>query len=62
MTEIEKPVLSPRFDVEDIQKLRDYNSLRHIQMSAAEIIAETRNATAGIVERLIASGNVRVLR
>ena len=50
--ELKKPELSPRFDVEDIRKLREYNSLRHINMTAAEIIAETEAATAEIIEKL----------
>ena len=60
MTELKKPVLSPRFDVEDIQKLREYNSLRHIQMTSAEIVEETRAATSDIVAKLIANGNVTI--
>ncbi|MBR5097014.1 MAG: hypothetical protein IK094_07925 [Treponema sp.] len=57
-TKIKEPELSPRFDVEDIRRLREYNSLRHINMTAAEIVAETRKATAVIVDRLMKSGNV----
>ena len=56
--ELKEPELSPRFDVEDIRKLREYNSLRHINMTAEEIIEETRKATAGIIEQLIKSGHV----
>ena len=50
--------LSPKFDVEDIRKLREYNSLRHINMTHEEIIAETRAETADIVEQLMKSGNI----
>ena len=57
--EMNKPVLSPRFDVDDIQKLREYNSLRHIKMTPAEIVAETKKATKDIIERLTKSGNVK---
>ncbi len=56
--ENKEPEISSRFDVEDIRRIREYNSLRHINMTAAEIVAETRSATAGIVEHLIKSGNV----
>ena len=38
-----KPEISERFDVEDIRKIREYNSLRHAEMSHEEIIEETRN-------------------
>ena len=56
--ELKEPELSPRFDVEDIRKLREYNSLRHINMTAAEIIAETEAATAEIIEKLRKNGNI----
>ncbi len=35
-------VVSERFDVEDIRKIQEYNSLRHIQMTPEEIIADTK--------------------
>ena len=54
-----KPVLSPRFDVEDIQKLREYNSLRHIKMTPSEIVAETKKATKEIIANLVKNGNVK---
>ena len=60
-TNVKEPELSPRFDVEDIRKLREYNSLRHITMSAEEVIAETRAATADIIDKLVKSGHARVL-
>lgn len=28
-----KPIVSERFDVDDIRKIREYNSLRHINMT-----------------------------
>ncbi len=37
-----EPIISERFDVDDIRKLREYNSLRHIQMTPEEIIADTK--------------------
>ncbi len=37
-----KPEISSRFDVNDIRKIREYNSLRHIHMTPEEIIAETQ--------------------
>ena len=58
ITELKKPELSPRFDVEDIRKLREYNSLRHINMTAEEYIAELKADTADIIEQLKKSGNV----
>jgi len=47
-----KPVVSKDFNVEDIQKIREYNSLRHIQMSPKEIIEDTRKGAAIVLERL----------
>jgi hypothetical protein len=37
-----KPTLSPDFTVEDIRKLRDYNSSRHTKMSVDEIREDLR--------------------
>ncbi len=41
---LEEPVLSDRFDLEDIRKIRAYNSQRYLQMSAAEILEELHEA------------------
>ena len=41
------------FDVEDIRKLRQVNSQRHLKMTHDEIIAETREHTAEIIESLV---------
>lgn len=59
MMEMTKPILSPRFDVDDIQKLREYNSMRHIKMTPAEIVAETKKATDEIIAQLMEGGNVQ---
>lgn len=37
-----EPIVSKKFDVEDICKIREYNSLRHIKMTPEEIIADTK--------------------
>ena len=39
---MEKPVLSPDFTMEDLYKLREYNSLRYSKMTSEEIIADIR--------------------
>ncbi len=36
------PKLSPDFTLADIRKLRDFNSLRHINMTADEINEDSR--------------------
>jgi hypothetical protein len=43
-----KPVVSEKFDVEDIRKIREYNSLRHINMTPAEIVEDTRRGSERI--------------
>lgn len=47
-----KPIVSERFDVDDIRKIREYNSLRHINMTPAEIEEDTKKGAAVILERL----------
>ena len=49
MEEIPKPELSPRFDVDDIRKLREYNSLRHCQMTREEVVADIRGGAQRIL-------------
>lgn len=34
------PILSPRFDMDDIRRLREYDSLRYAKMTDAQILAE----------------------
>ena len=46
---MEKPVLSSDFTMEDIRKLRDYNSSRHATMTVEEIKEDLRPS----VERFI---------
>ena len=57
-TDLKEPELSSRFDVEDIRKLREYNSLRHLNMTAEEIVAETKAVTADIIAELLKNGNI----
>ncbi len=47
-----KPEISSRFDVDDIRKIREYNSLRHIHMTPAEIIAETQAGAEKVMRML----------
>lgn len=35
-------IASERFDVEDIRKIQEYNSLSHIQMTSEEIVADAK--------------------
>ncbi len=47
-----KPEISERFDVEDIRKIREYNSLRHAEMTTQEIIEETRSKAEIVLQRM----------
>lgn len=49
---IEKPIISEKFDLDDIRKIREYNSLRHIKMTPEEIVAEYRESTSEFMEKL----------
>lgn len=47
-----EPIVSKKFDVEDIRKIREYNSLRHIKMTPEEIIEDTKKG-AERIKRLL---------
>lgn len=47
-----KPIVSKDFNLEDIRKIREYNSLRHVQMTPGEIIEDTRKGAAIVLEKL----------
>ncbi len=55
-----KPIASKDFHLEDIRKIRKYNSLRHVQMTPGEIIEDTRKGAAVVLERLRQSEKVSV--
>jgi uncharacterized protein YebE (UPF0316 family) len=47
---MEKPVLSPDFTMEDLYKLREFNSLRHVGMTADEVIADINKGAREALE------------
>ncbi len=47
-----RPEISKDFTMEDIRKIREYNSLRHINMSPKEIIDDTRRGAERILNML----------
>ena len=49
---LNEQVISKRFDVEDIRKIREYNSLRHIKMTSEEIIEDTKKGAERILKLL----------
>ena len=51
MEEIKKPEISDRFDVDDIRKIRDYNSQRHSTMTRTEIVEDLRKGSEEIIQR-----------
>lgn len=55
-----KPIVSKDFNLGDIRKIREYNSLRHIQMTPKEIIEDTRKGAAAVLEKLQQSEKVSI--
>ena len=51
MSEIKKPEISSRFDVDDIRKIRDYNSQRHSQMTRKEIVEDFRKGAEEVIKK-----------
>lgn len=47
-----EPIVSKKFDMEDIRRIREYNSLRHIKMTPEEIITDTKKGAERIMELL----------
>ena len=52
MEALKKPVLSPDFTMEDLYKLREYNSLRHYKMSTEELIEDINKGAIIAIERI----------
>jgi hypothetical protein len=55
-----KPEISARFDVDDIRKIREYNSLRHINMTPEEIVEDTKKGAERVMKMLKERGGVKV--
>ena len=51
MIEIKKPEISERFDMNDIRKIRDYNSQRHLQMTPTEIVEDIRSGAEEVIQK-----------
>ena len=51
MDELKKPEISSRFDVDDIRKIRDYNSQRHSTMTRTEIVDDIRKGAEEIIKK-----------
>lgn len=46
------PQISKDFTMEDIRKIREYNSLRHIKMTPKEIMEDTRKGAERVLAML----------
>lgn len=44
--------ISERFDVNDIRKIREYNSARFLNMTRAEIVADTKAGAEKVLKLL----------
>lgn len=55
-----KLVVSKDFNLEDIRKIREYNSLRHVQMTPEEMIEDNRKGATVVLELLQQSGKVDI--
>ncbi|PWJ62780.1 MULTISPECIES: hypothetical protein [unclassified Fibrobacter] len=53
---MKEPILSSRFDVEDIRKLREYNSWRHSQMTTAEVLADIKEGSNEFLREMGTAG------
>ena len=47
-----KPIISEQFSVDDIRKIREYNSLRHIRMTPDEIVEDIKKGAAELLAEL----------
>ncbi len=50
---MDKPVVSPRFDLNDIRAIRDYNSYRHASMTHEEIIADIHEGAEEMLREIM---------
>lgn len=47
-----KPTVSSYFNVDDIRKIREYNSNRYENMTSEEIIADIKRGSDNVLKRL----------
>ena len=45
-------IISERFDIDDIRKIRDYNAERYAAMTPSEIVADTRKGAEKVLKYL----------
>lgn len=49
---MKKPTVSDFFNVEDIRKVREYNSLRHARMNAEDIVDDTKKGAMELLSEM----------
>lgn len=47
-----EPKISERFDINDIRRIREYNAARFLNMTRAEIVAETKAGAEKVLKLL----------
>ena len=52
MMEMKEPIISERFDVDDIRKIREYNAARYKNMTTEEIIREIHEGAEEVLAHL----------
>jgi len=52
MMAMKEPIISERFDVDDIRKIREYNAERYKNMTTEEIISDTRKGAEVVLAQL----------
>lgn len=50
-----QPYVSPKFDMDDIRRIRDFNSERHKNMTVDELHEELKVSTKTFIDRLKAT-------
>lgn len=48
-----RPIVSPDFNLEDIRRIRNYNSLHHANMTKKEIISDTHDGAEMLLKELL---------
>ncbi len=47
-----EPIISERFDLNDIRAIREYNAVKYEKMTPAEIVEDTRAGAAELLARM----------
>lgn len=52
MMAMKEPIISERFDVDDIRKIREYNAERYKYMTTEEVISDTHKGAEVVLAQL----------